>query len=83
LSTDVSLPRRPRAIPADDALDFGDRVDARVERPVVGAALGSEIQAASELAHDEDVDAGEAIGANWRGRDERRSHLHRPKIRVQ
>ena len=51
-----------RAARAHDPLDLGDGVDAGVAGAVVVAQLVAEVDAAGQLAHDQQVDAGQSSG---------------------
>ena len=87
MSIDATFLRRSRArskATRGDALDLVTRVDQRVERGVARrfeAARLAEIQAAEQLADDQQVGALHALGLERRALRERRVADRRPQIR--
>ena len=83
LSTDVSLRRRRNAC---YALDLDGRVRALVARALATghflASFVAEVDPARQLAHKNQIDALQALGAQRRGRGKRWMHAHRTQIRV-
>ncbi len=63
-------------------LDLGDRVFAGVVSAVAAAPAISEVDAAGQLAHDQQVGALDPFGAQWTRLDESGARAHRAKVRV-
>ena len=68
---------------AGDPLDLGDRVLAGVVGGVAVAAGVAEVDAAGQLADDEQVGAGDPLLAQRAGADQRRARPHRAQVGVQ
>ena len=91
LSTDVTFFLRPRARverSLHDAANFLLAVDQRVDRLATGRSLPAlarlaEVDAAGELADDEDVDAAHDLGLQRRRVEQRLDRLHRTEVREQ
>ena len=84
LSTLVTLRARGAEGDARDALDLGDGVDAQVAGAVGGARLLAEVDAAGELAHDEQVGAlDDARASAGSRRSSAVDGPHRAQVRVQ
>ena len=91
LSTEVTrgggrCPRRAvRGLEAGtgDPLDLADRVLAGVVGRVAVAAAVAEVDAAGQLAHDQQVGAGDPLLAQRAGVDQRRAGTHRPQVGVE
>ena len=66
-----------------DPLDLGDRVLAGVVGAVAVAAAVAEVDAAGQLADDEQVGARDPLLAQRAGADERRARPHRAQVRVE
>ena len=73
-------PRGHREGVVDQALDLGLAVEHRVVGGVGGALALAEVDAAGELAHDHDVDAGDHLGLERAVVRQRGEALHRPQV---
>ena len=63
-----------------DAVDLVGGVDAGVPGPAILTTLVAEVDAAGELAHDEDVGAGDDLGPEWARVGERRARPDGPQV---